>query len=76
MTCTWRGRDGHELLRDLKARHPDLPVVLVTAHANVMSAVLAMRDGAADYLEKPFAAEALVAAAHRHARRAVSKHRN
>jgi len=65
------GRDGHELLRDLKARHPDLPVVLVTAHANVMSAVLAMRDGAADYLEKPFAAEALVAAAHRHARRAV-----
>ncbi|MFO1376433.1 MAG: sigma-54 dependent transcriptional regulator [Steroidobacteraceae bacterium] len=65
------GRDGHELLRDLKARHPDLPVVLVTAHANVMSAVLAMRDGAADYLEKPFAAEALVAVAHRHARRAV-----
>ena len=65
------GRDGHELLRDLKARHPDLPVVLVTAHANVMSAVLAMRDGAADYLEKPFAAEALVAAAHRHARQAV-----
>jgi len=65
------GRDGHELLRDLKARHPDLPVVLVTAHANVMSAVLAMRDGAADYLEKPFAAEALVAVARRYARRAV-----
>jgi two-component system response regulator FlrC len=63
------GRDGHELLRDLKTRRPDLPVVLVTAHASVASAVLAMRDGAADYIEKPFDAQALAAAAHRHARR-------
>jgi len=63
------GSDGHELLRGLKARYPELPVVLVTAHASVVSAVHAMRDGAADYLEKPFAAEALVAVARRHARR-------
>jgi two-component system response regulator FlrC len=62
------GSDGHELLRSLKARYPELPVVLVTAHASVVSAVHAMRDGAADYLEKPFVAEALVEVARRHAR--------
>ena len=46
--------DGLELLRRLRADRPDLPVILVTAHACVPSAVAAMRDGAFDYVTKPF----------------------
>ncbi|MBI1815302.1 MAG: sigma-54-dependent Fis family transcriptional regulator [Deltaproteobacteria bacterium] len=46
--------DGIELLRQLHARQPALPVILVTAHGSVPSAVAAMRDGAFDYVTKPF----------------------
>jgi DNA-binding NtrC family response regulator len=46
--------DGIELLRQLRARQPALPVILVTAHGSVPSAVAAMRDGAFDYVTKPF----------------------
>jgi DNA-binding NtrC family response regulator len=46
--------DGLELLRRLRADHPELPVILLTAHASVPSAVAAMRDGAFDYVAKPF----------------------
>ena len=52
--------DGHLLLQKLKARHPSLPVVLMTAYGNVQKAVQAMRDGASDYLFKPFEAQVLV----------------
>ena len=52
--------DGHLLLQKLKARHPSLPVVLMTAYGNVQKAVQAMRDGASDYLVKPFEAQVLV----------------
>jgi two-component system response regulator HydG len=48
------GVDGLELLRRAKAVSPDMPVVLVTAHASVPTAVAAIRDGAFDYVEKPF----------------------
>jgi len=54
------GTDGHALLRAVKARWPDLPVVLVTAYGSVGRAVAAMRDGASDYLLKPFEAETLL----------------
>ncbi len=54
------GVDGHELLRRVRSRRPELPVVLVTAHGSVHRAVEAMRDGAADYLLKPFDAAALL----------------
>ncbi|HYC00303.1 MAG TPA: sigma-54 dependent transcriptional regulator [Candidatus Limnocylindrales bacterium] len=47
------GRTGHDLLRTVKAEHPEIPVVLITAHGTVEDAVAAMRDGAADYLRKP-----------------------
>ncbi|HZR84059.1 MAG TPA: sigma-54 dependent transcriptional regulator [Candidatus Binatia bacterium] len=52
----WRmpGMDGVELLRRLHAAWPGLPVILVTAHASVPAAVAAMRDGAFDYVAKPF----------------------
>ncbi len=62
------GLDGHELLRYIKARWPDLPVILVTAFGSVGRAVEAMRDGAADYLTKPFDAKALLDLAGRLAR--------
>ncbi|HEY2389493.1 MAG TPA: sigma-54 dependent transcriptional regulator [Candidatus Binatia bacterium] len=46
--------DGIELLRTLHARRPGLPVILLTAYASVSSAVAAMREGAFDYITKPF----------------------
>ncbi len=52
--------DGHTLLRHLKARRAELPVLLMTAHGSIRQAVEAMRDGAVDYLVKPFEAEVLV----------------
>jgi DNA-binding NtrC family response regulator len=48
------GMDGVELLRRVHAVRPRLPVIMLTAHGNVPSAVAAMRDGAFDYLIKPF----------------------
>jgi two-component system C4-dicarboxylate transport response regulator DctD len=52
--------DGLELLRAVVARDPDLPVVLLTGHGDVAMAVEAMREGAYDFIEKPFAPERLV----------------
>ncbi len=52
--------DGHALLKRIKAQRPDLPVLLMTAYGSVQKAVEAMRDGAVDYLVKPFEAEVLV----------------
>lgn len=52
--------DGHALLRNVKNNWPRLPVVLMTAYGSIEKAVSAMRDGAADYLVKPFEAEVLI----------------
>lgn len=52
--------DGNALLQKLKQRDPNLPVVLMTAYGSVEKAVEAMRQGANDYLVKPFDAEVLV----------------
>ncbi len=46
--------DGIELVRQIKAGHPDVAVVVMTAHATVESAVEALRLGAVDFLLKPF----------------------
>ncbi len=46
--------DGIELLRRLQAQQPGLPVILLTAHGSVPNAVAAMREGAFDYVTKPF----------------------
>ncbi|MFG6139234.1 sigma-54-dependent transcriptional regulator [Halomonas sp. B23F22_10] len=54
------GMDGMALLREIRHHDPDLPVVLITGHGDVSTAVAAMRDGAWDFLEKPFAGEHLV----------------
>lgn len=52
--------DGHALLREIKSRNAVLPVLLMTAHGSIERAVEAMREGAIDYLVKPFDAEVLV----------------
>ncbi|MDX1732796.1 MAG: sigma-54 dependent transcriptional regulator [Halioglobus sp.] len=52
--------DGLTLLRKVKAIRPNLPFVLVTAHGSVEKAVEAIREGATDYLLKPFEAEVLL----------------
>ncbi len=52
--------DGHALLKNIKTKHPDLPVLLMTAYGTVQKAVQAMREGAVDYLVKPIEAETLI----------------
>lgn len=51
--------DGHELLGQIRRQHPAMPAVLMTAYGTIENAVDAMRNGASDYLVKPFAADAL-----------------
>lgn len=46
--------NGIELLKEIKARHPGLPVLMMTAYATVQTAVEAMKAGARDYVLKPF----------------------
>jgi len=62
------GMDGHTLLRTLKARWPQVPVLLMTAYGQIDLAVQAMREGAADYLPKPFEPDRLLAAVARYYR--------
>ncbi|GGO63542.1 sigma-54-dependent transcriptional regulator [Bowmanella pacifica] len=51
---------GLSLLRSIKQKLPNLPVLLMTAYATIDDAVQAMRDGATDYLAKPFAPQVLL----------------
>ncbi|MDQ8192383.1 sigma-54-dependent transcriptional regulator [Roseibacillus persicicus] len=51
--------NGMDLLRDIAKHQPDLPVVIFTAHASIETAVEATREGAFDYLEKPFTPDQL-----------------
>jgi len=52
--------DGLEILSRVKAQHPDLPVVIISGHGNIETAVTAIKRGAYDYIEKPFKADRLV----------------
>jgi len=54
------GMGGQELLEMLKVRFPNLPVLLMTAHATVEQAVKAIQAGASDYLTKPFEVDQLI----------------
>jgi two-component system C4-dicarboxylate transport response regulator DctD len=54
------GLDGLQLLEQLHAQDAELPVLLITGHGDVPLAVQAMRAGAYDFLEKPFASDALL----------------
>jgi len=63
------GLGGLDVLRHYRSVAPDLPVVLLTGHGDVALAVDAMRQGAHDFLEKPYDAEHLVAVLDRAAER-------
>ncbi len=52
--------DGLDLLNVIKDKHPDVPVVIISGHGNIETAVSAIQRGAYDYLEKPFKADRLV----------------
>ncbi|RQW64100.1 sigma-54-dependent transcriptional regulator [Vibrio viridaestus] len=54
------GMGGLALLRNIKQQWPNLPVLLMTAYANIEDAVAAMKEGAIDYMAKPFAPEVLL----------------
>ncbi len=53
------GMDGEAVLERVKQISPDLPVILITAHGTVESAVAVMKKGAYDYIQKPFELEEL-----------------
>jgi two-component system response regulator FlrC len=55
-----QGMNGLTLLKSVKKKYPNLPFVLMTAYANINDAIQAMRDGATDYLSKPFAPQVLL----------------
>ncbi|KAA0970347.1 sigma-54-dependent Fis family transcriptional regulator [Aureimonas fodinaquatilis] len=57
--------DGLDLLEVIKAQHPEVPVVMISGHGNIETAVSAIRRGAYDYIEKPFKADRLVLVAER-----------
>lgn len=52
--------NGMEFLQTVQSVDPDLPVILITGHGDISIAVQAMRDGAYDFIEKPYSAERLV----------------
>lgn len=52
--------DGLELLEEVKARDPSIPVLVISGHGNIDTAVAAIRKGAVDFIEKPFEAEKLL----------------
>ena len=57
--------DGIQLLQELKRRDPTLPVLMISGHGNLDTAVAAVREGAIDFIEKPFEAERLIYLVHR-----------
>jgi two-component system nitrogen regulation response regulator NtrX len=52
--------DGLQLLEEIKRRDPTLPVLMISGHGNLDTAVAAIRQGAVDFIEKPFEAEHLI----------------
>ncbi|UCD54128.1 MAG: response regulator, partial [Dehalococcoidia bacterium] len=48
------GMDGIELMKRAKAQQPKIEVIIITAYASIPTAITAMKEGAYDYIEKPF----------------------
>src|SRR3978361_1473186 len=57
--------DGLQLLEQIKKDHADVPVVMISGHGNIETAVAAIKRGAYDFIEKPFKADRLVLVADR-----------
>jgi two-component system nitrogen regulation response regulator NtrX len=52
--------DGLGILKTLKSEHPDMPIVMISGHGTIETAVSAIRDGAYDFIEKPFKSDRLL----------------
>src|SRR6202165_3737645 len=57
--------DGLQLLDAMKGQHPELPIVMISGHGNIETAVSAIKQGAYDFIEKPFKADRLLLVADR-----------
>lgn len=57
--------DGLQMLEQIKREHPDVPVVMISGHGNIETAVAAIKRGAYDFIEKPFKADRLILVATR-----------
>src|SRR5689334_19690880 len=57
--------DGLQLLEQIKRDHAELPVVMISGHGNIETAVAAIKRGAYDFIEKPFKADRLILVANR-----------
>src|ERR1700675_598624 len=57
--------DGLQLLEGIKRQHPNVPVVMISGHGNIETAVTAIKLGAYDFIEKPFKADRLILVAER-----------
>jgi two-component system nitrogen regulation response regulator NtrX len=57
--------DGLQLLEMVKKDHPDLPIVMISGHGNIETAVAAIKSGAFDFMEKPFRSDRLILVATR-----------
>jgi len=52
--------DGLQLLEEIKRDHANLPVVMISGHGNIETAVAAIKSGAFDFMEKPFKSDRLI----------------
>lgn len=68
--------DGVELLRRLREREAMLPAIVISGHGDVQMAVEAMKNGALDFIEKPFSEDVLIAAIRRAIDQAESRQRD
>jgi two-component system, NtrC family, nitrogen regulation response regulator NtrX len=57
--------DGLQLLDSLKLEHPELPIVMISGHGNIETAVSAIKRGAYEFIEKPFKSDRLLLVAKR-----------
>src|SRR2546423_14990494 len=57
--------DGLQLLEQIKRDHADLPIVMISGHGNIETAVAAIKRGAYDFIEKPFKSDRLILVATR-----------
>lgn len=57
--------DGLQVLEVIRAQHPEVPVVMISGHGNIETAVSAIKSGAYDFIEKPFKADRLLLVAER-----------
>jgi len=70
------GMDGLQLLDRLVKEHPEVPVIMISGHGNIETAVAAIKRGAYDFIEKPFKADRLVLQVHHALDRARLKREN